>query len=413
MPATTAQRDEPVRQRSLREHNLGLVLRHVAASPRPVSRADLAGMTGLTKATVSALVDELLGGGLLAEVGPPPRAGAGRPPIGLAMPTQGPAGLGLEINVDYLAACVLDLTGTQRCLQVRRGDQRGRTPNRVLRDLSRLAIEVVGAAEREGLRVVGATLAVPGLVADGGVVRLAPNLGWRDIDIAGAARGAGIGVALKAAGLSVDNEANLAALAELHATPASRPSFVYISGEIGVGAGVVLDGRLMRGSRGYGGELGHVTIQPDGVVCRCGARGCLEAYANQDVLFRSAGLEAEDPSRRLEHLVELAEAGARPALRALTAVGTALGIASAGVVNLLDVDTVVLGGIYAPLTPWLAEPVSRELTSRAIAAAWAPVVVRASTLGTAAAVVGAAGSVIRTVRDTPAPWLARSATPAR
>ena len=411
MPATAAQRDEPVRQRSLREHNLGLVLRNVAASPGPVSRADLASITGLTKATVSALVEDLLGGGLLAEVGPPPRAGAGRPAIGLVVATNGPAGLGLEINVDYLAACVLDLTGAQRCLDVRRSDQRGRTPNRVLGDLSRLAAGVVAAAERQGLRVVGATLAVPGLVADGGVVRLAPNLGWRDIDIAGALRARAAGIGLTAASLTVDNEANLAALAELHASPASGPSFVYISGEIGVGAGVVLEGRLLRGSRGYGGELGHMTIQPDGAVCRCGARGCLEAYANQEVLFRSAGVSAEEPARRLERLVELAEAGARPALRALNRVGTALGIAAAGVVNLLDVDTVILGGVYAPLTAWLAEPLSHELTSRAIAADWAPVEVRPAALGTAAAVVGAAGSVIRAIRDAPAPWLTRSTPP--
>ena len=407
MSATAVQRDEPVRQRSLREHNLGLVLRQVAASPGPVSRADLAGVIGLTKATISALVDELLGGGLLAEVGAAPRTGAGRPAIGLVLAGHGPAGLGLEINVDYLAACVLDLTGTQRCLRVRRSDQRGRTPKRVVGDLTRLAADVVAAAERDGLRVVGMTLAVPGLVADDGVVRLAPNLGWRDFDVASALRNraADIGVSLAGTGLTVDNEANLAALAELYAARESRPNFIYVSGEIGVGAGVVLDGRLLRGSRGYGGELGHVTIHPGGVVCRCGARGCLEAYANQEVLFRSAGLEGEEPSRRLDRLVELAEAGARPALRALTDVGTALGIAAASAVNLLDVDAVVLGGIYAPLTPWLAEPLSHELAHRAITADWAPVAVRASTLGATAAVVGAAGSVVRGIREAPASWL--------
>ena len=409
MAATTAQRDEPVRQRSLREHNLGLVLRNVAASPRPVSRADLAGRTGLTKATVSALVEELLVGGLLAEVDPPPRVGAGRPPIGLVVAAHGPAGLGLEVNVDYLAACVLDLAGTQRRLEVRRGDQRGRTPKRVLGDLARLAAEVVAAAARDGLRVVGVNLAVPGLVTAGGVVRLAPNLGWREVDVAGAlrARAADIGVALTGASLTVDNEANLAALAELHAAPEPRPSFVYISGEIGVGAGVVLDGRLLRGSRGYGGELGHLTIHPDGADCRCGARGCLEAYANQEVLFRSAGLDGSDPSRRLETLVELARAGDQTTLGALTDVGTSLGIAAAGVVNLLDVDAVVLGGIYAPLTPWLGPPISHELAARAITAPWAPVAVRASSLGTTAAVVGAAGSVIRAIRDRPGTWLSR------
>ena len=324
-------RDEPVRQRSLRDHNLGLALRHVASSPTPMSRADLAGVTGLTKATVSALVDELLAGGLLAEVAPPPRTGAGRPPVGLTLTTKGPAGLGLEVNVDYVAACLLDLTGAQRQLEIRRGDQRGRPPGRVLSDLARLAAEIVRAADGEGLRVGGIAVGVPGLVT-GGLVQLAPNLGWRGVEVATAltTRLGSLGIGVADDQVTVDNEANLAALAELHASTQPRQSFLYISGEIGVGAGIVLAGRLLRGTRGYGGELGHVTIRPDGPVCRCGARGCLEAYANQEALLRRAGL---DPGSGVERLVELAERGGRRPLAALAEVGFALGVAAAGVVN--------------------------------------------------------------------------------
>jgi predicted NBD/HSP70 family sugar kinase len=404
--AANVDREEPVRQRSLRTHNLGLVLRHVAASPKPVSRADVAGGTGLTKATVSTLVDELLGGGLLAEVAPPPRTGAGRPAVGLRLATQGPAGLGLEVNVDYLAAAVLDLTGARRQLTLRHGDQRGRPAEAVLDDLAQLAGDTVRAAAGDGLRVVGAAVAVPGLVADG-VVRLAPNLDWRDVALAAALteRSDVLGVTLDEQTLSVDNEANLAALAELHASPQPRPSFLYISGEIGVGAGIVLEGRLLRGARGYGGELGHVTIRPDGAPCRCGARGCLEAYANQDVLLRGAGLDPTAPADALTRLVALARAGAHPALMVLEDVGSALGVAAADVVNLLDLDTVVLGGVYAPLARWLVAPVTREITERTMAAEFAPVTVRASALGTSATVVGAAGSVVRAIRDAPAPWL--------
>lgn len=406
----TNDRDEPVRQRSLRDHNLGLALRQVASSPKPMSRADLAGVTGLTKATVSALVDELLAGGLLAEVAPPPRTGAGRPPVGLTLTTTGPAGLGLEVNVDYLAACLLDLTGAQRQLEIRRGDQRGRSPARVLSDLARLAAETVRAADNEGLRVGGIAVGVPGLVS-GGLVQLAPNLGWRGVEVATAltTRLGSLGISVADDEVTVDNEANLAALAELHAATQPRPGFLYISGEIGVGAGIVLDGQLLRGTRGYGGELGHVTIRPDGPPCRCGARGCLEAYANQETLLRSAGL---DPGSGVERLVELAQRGGRRPLAALAEVGSALGVAAAGVVNLLDVDTVVLGGIYAPLSAWLAEPVSREIAGRSITSSWAPVTVRASVLGPTATVVGAAGSVVRAIRDTPARWLAQLMPPA-
>src|SRR6185503_13334962 len=108
-------RDLPIRQQSLREHNLGLVLRRVAGSPLPPSRADVAASTGLTKATVSSLVEELIAGRLVTELDPARRSGAGRPATGLVLRTDnGAAGLGLEINVDNLAACVVDLTGTVR-----------------------------------------------------------------------------------------------------------------------------------------------------------------------------------------------------------------------------------------------------------------------------------------------------------
>jgi predicted NBD/HSP70 family sugar kinase len=394
-----------VRQRSLRTHNLGLVLRQVAASSIPVSRADVAAATGLTKATVSTLVDELLTGSLLAEVDPAPRTGAGRPAVGLRLAAQGPAGLGLEVNVDYLAACLVDLTGAVRYHQLDRTDQRGRDPGAIFDDLTGVIARAVNAATAEGVLVAGAALAVPGLVADG-VVRLAPNLDWRDIDARAelVARAPAAGCALTAETVTVDNEANLAALGELHAGDEPHPSFLYISGEIGVGAGIVLDGQLLRGARGFGGELGHVTIRPDGPRCRCGARGCLEAYANSEALLGSAGLDRTDPITRL---AALARAGAHPALMALEAAGSALGVAAADVINLIDVDTVVLGGSYAVLAPWLADPIGREITDRVLTAQWAPVAVRASMLGETATVVGAAGSVVRAIRDAPSGWLAR------
>ncbi|HEU5108128.1 MAG TPA: sugar kinase, partial [Micromonosporaceae bacterium] len=147
----------------MREHNLALVLRHVAASPRPVSRAWIAGATGLTRATVSALVDDLLGGRLLTEVEPAPRAGAGRPANGLTLAVDGPAGLGLEVNVDYLAACVVDLSGDVRQRLVRPGDQRPRTPDEVFADLAGLAAKARDGAAAEGLRLAGLAVAVPGL----------------------------------------------------------------------------------------------------------------------------------------------------------------------------------------------------------------------------------------------------------
>jgi predicted NBD/HSP70 family sugar kinase len=385
--------DAPVRQASLREHNLGLVLRQAASAARPPSRADIAAATSLTRATVSALVDDLIAGGLLTEVEPAPRAGAGRPAAGLVLSDSGPAGLGLEINVDYLSACVVDLAGTVRHRDVRHADQRPGRPGQVLAEVAGLAADARAHAEREGLTLAGAALAVPGLVTPTGLVRLAPNLGWRDVDVP-----AGL-AALDGLPVTVDNEANLAALGELHAGPAGPASFLYVSGEIGIGAGIVLHGTLFRGARGWSGELGHVAVRPDGPACRCGARGCLEQYAGQEAIIRAAGVD---------DLVPQAETGNPAVLDALAGAGAALGVAVAGVVNLLDVEAVVLGGIYAPLATWLRPAVEAEIQQRVLTTGWSPVDVRPSVLGADAAVMGAAGSVVRTIRDHPARWLARA-----
>jgi predicted NBD/HSP70 family sugar kinase len=202
--------------------------------------------------------------------------------------------------------------------------------------------------------------------------------------------------------LTVDNEANLAALGELHAGPAGPASFLYVSGEIGIGAGIVLHGALFRGARGWSGELGHVAVRPDGPACRCGAQGCLEQYAGQEAILRAAAVGGTDDLRAG------AEAGNPAVLAALASAGTALGVAVAGVVNLLDVEEVVLGGIYAPLAPWLCPAVAAEIHHRVLTDAWSPVDVRSSVLGGDAAVVGAAGSIVRTIRNHPARWLARA-----
>lgn len=378
----------PVRQSGVRAHNLALVLQTVAKHPAPISRAAVAGYTGLTRATVSALVDDLVAGGLLIELDPPPRTGAGRPAAGLALAPYGPAALGCEINVDYLGVCVVDLTGAVRHRLVEHADLRPAGAGAALDGLVRLTARARTLAEADGLVLAGAALAVPGLVTATGQIRVAPNLGWQDVDAPALLRAA---PALADLPVTVDNEANLAALGELRAETDAPESFVYVSGEIGIGAGIVLDGLLYRGVRGWSGEIGHVPVYPDGRPCRCGAHGCLEQYAGLEAILREAGVPALD---RI----------AAP----LRGAGAALGLALATVVNLLDIDTIVLGGGYARLLPWLREGIEAELRDRVLTADLAPVTLRAAELGTDAAMRGGADLIIRAVRDDPAVWLGRA-----
>jgi predicted NBD/HSP70 family sugar kinase len=357
----------------MRAHNLALVLQTVANSPDRPSRAAVSTATGLTRATVSALVDDLIAGGLLTEHEPAPRVGAGRPAAGLALAPDGAAGLGLEINVDYLSACVVDLTGAVRHRFVAHADQRPLTAAEALAELGRVAGQARQAAAANGLPLAGAALAVPGLVTADGTVRVAPNLGWQDVDAPALLRAV---PALADLPLSVDNEANLAALGELRADHGGEQTFLYVSGEIGIGAGIVLDGVLYRGGRGWSGEIGHVTVYPDGRPCRCGANGCLEQYAGQEAMAADAGLAA-----------------------------AALGIALSAVVNLLDIGVLVLGGAYAPELHRLRAGIEAELHRRVLTADLAPVTLRAATLGADAAMRGAADTVLRAVLDDPASYL--------
>lgn len=407
----------PARQAALREHNLSLVLGHIA-DRGPASRARIAAATGLTKATVSSLVEMLAGAGLVTERGAEVAGTVGRPGRPVALSAGGPVGIGLEINVDYLAACTTDLAGVVRQQQLVVEDMRAAGPRAVLARAAPVLRRAVADAEAAGRQVAGVAVAVPGLVETGtDIVRLAPNLGWRDVPVLDGLRATGVPHDLP---LRLDNEANLAALGELWCGGHGElDSFVHVSGEIGVGAAIVVGGRLFRGLRGFSGEIGHLPVGVLGPstaarqVCACGASGCLEQVAGQEALLRAAGVEARPsttigrPEGAVAELVAGAQAGDPRVLSAIADAGRALGTGIAAVVNLVDVDTVVLGGMYAVLTPWLLDPVRDVVSRRVLGAPWAPVRVLPSRLGGEAAVRGAATAVVRDLISDPTAYLSR------
>ena len=399
---TRSDRPRPTDQADVRRHNAALVLESVKVDG-PLSRARVAARTGLTRATVGSIVDDLLEAALITEQGTRSPTGIGRPGTDLAINPGGGAGIGLEINVDGFAAVVVDLGGRVRHRVSRAGDQRGRAASSVLRSAAKLIDDAMAAAYDEGLTVRGIGVAVPGLVELGEqIVRVAPNLGWTDVPVV--ERLKQYAVTAWPDSIALDNEANLAALGELWSGDhGGADSFVLVNGDVGVGAGVVLDGRLHRGSRGFGGELGHLTVAPDGPECRCGARGCLEQVAGLDWILRQAGVR--DAPRSGEDAVapllsRLADGDER-AVNALHAAGESLGVGVAALVNLFDVDTVVLGGVFAPLFPWLDEPLSAVVRRRVLSARWAPLHITASRLGRDAAVIGAAQAPLQTLLADP------------
>ena len=389
-------------QTTVRRANLGVVLAHVAAQGT-CSRAEVAAETGLTRGTVSSLVGELLDLELLAETGEPQSPGrVGRPGMALRLGERIVA-IGLEINVDHLSVSVEDLAGGVRVERRQYRDNRGARHGAVLDRLAKLATAALDEARDESLTPAGIAVAVPGLVdARSGRLLRAPNLGWSDLDIA-AELCERLEVDLP---ITIDNEANLAALAE-HWRGAAQGlrSFVCVFGEIGVGAGIFVDGELFRGSHGYGGELGHMTVDRDGLPCACGNRGCLETLVGQEAIARRAGLTGHDGARTrsvTDELVRRARAGDPATLDSVRDAGAVLGTALASTINLFDLDGIVLGGAFGPLAPWLVDEVRAALAEHLLSAAWSTCELRTSTFGEDAAVRGAAALVLRRVLT--APW---------
>ena len=395
----------PARQQLLKQHNLALLLRQIAASENQ-TRAQLATRTGLTKATVSTLVDALMEARLVTERDPE-RGLIGRPGSPLALNAVGPAGLGVEINVDYVSACVVDLTGAMRWQMTSANDNRLVRPQVVLKQAARMASRLWDKARAAGLTVSGLGVAVPGLVDFEGVLHRAPNL--RELEGVAVAEVLSEMIARPLGFLYCDNEANLAALAEhWFGGRDELADFVFVSGEIGVGAGIVIGGELFRGVRGLGGELGHVTVDAGGLPCSCNSRGCLETVAGQEALLRAAGLWLNDTGNRAQAadaLVDRALAGDEVTLDVLAKAGSALGVALASFLNVLDLPSVVLGGLYAKLAPWLIEPVTSELSERVVNHSWTSTEVVVSSLGAEASVKGAAAMTVRRMIDDPAGML--------
>src|SRR6478735_3462671 len=356
-----------LRQASLRHANLALVARTVLAADTPPSRADVAAATSLTRSTVSRLVDELVAGGILDEVesvvGGPGRPG--RPATPLRASRARVAALGLQVGVGQLAARLVDLSGAVLAERLVTDDLAGSRPGPVLRRLRTLATRVLDATP-DGCRVVGAGIALPGIVdVAAGRLLSAPNLGWEDVTPA-----PGLAAALGDLALRIGNEADLAAHAYAHPAPGrdhEPRDFLYLSGEVGIGGAVVVDGEVMAGRHGWAGEIGHVCVEPDGPPCRCGSTGCLEQYAGRLALLDAAGL---DPSTSPVEFARRARDGDEQARAATRSAARALGVALAGVVNVLDIPTVVLGGHLAQVGDLLTPEVEEILGRRVLSGRW-------------------------------------------
>ncbi len=388
-------------QASLREHNLSIVLREVLDKPGRTTRAKIAYAVGLTRASVSGLVEQLIRGGLVRETDPEVVDRAGRPGVRLVPAGDTLVGLGLQVQVDSIAVKAVDLTGKVLAETHRARDLRDVSAREALAEIVALAGPVVEELVGRGLVVAGACLSIPGIV-DGTVVRFAPNLGWVEVDVLPALRELGVET-----GLEVANDADLAGLAETRArrlatsSPQREQSFFYVVGGVGIGGAAIVAGSPFEGVHGWSAEVGHVCVDPEGPPCGCGSNGCLETYAGKHAIMRAAGLPLNDP---IDALLEAVETDPRAAA-AVDRAADALALALSAVLNLTDVDIVVLGGIYRTLHDRLHDRVAEVLDRRVLTSRWAPLTVEPARTAGDASLMGAALRVLERVVDNPAVWV--------
>ena len=338
-------------QESLRQINLSAVLTHLRQNA-PISRAALAEMTGLNRATITRLVRELIEHGFVRETGFQSMS-AGRPSILLQLNPEAGCIIGAEIEVKFGSVILTDLAAHVIWREeVDFGDHD--EPETVLNSIAQLVRKAFSKAEEKKRHILGLGISLPGLVdVSSGVLLFAPNMRWSEVpvkewlekefDIP----------------IYVDNKANMAALAESYFGSARDSEYVlYINITAGVGSGIVLNQRIMAGVSGLAGEVGHMTINPDGPKCNCGSYGCWETYVSALAVFRRVrecilqGEESQlsevvrDGFERITIplMVEAARNGDRVALESLEKTGYYLGVGLANLINTFNPQKVVLGG---------------------------------------------------------------------
>ncbi|MET0930597.1 MAG: ROK family transcriptional regulator [Aeromicrobium sp.] len=379
----------PAGTEHVRRQNTGLVLRSLRADG-PATRTELARRTGLAQATVGTIVAELEQGRAVTEDGTLPAdsapAGRGRPGRPVTLTGDTIIGLGLEVNVDYVAAVAIDLAGRVVVVETRPVATAGRPPS--ARELVDLATDVRSQLMTGGRSVVSTTVAVPGLVAhDNRTIAWSPNLGWDGRTLAAELEAAFGGDCPT----TIDNDANCAALAEAsHGVATDVQDSLYLTGTIGIGAGIVRRGTLMRGGAGFAGEVGHMPIGDPAALCGCGRHGCWEASVGLRAMLAAVGMEEEaTPLRTATAVAERAATDER-VRAALETLGLDLGRGLATLAAVLDPAAIVLGGYFVPLGEFIVPAARAVLAERLPSAGLHLPEVRLSSLGIHAAALGAA-----------------------
>ncbi len=348
------QNNQTADQDSVRKVNTSLVLNALRLHA-PISRAELANITKLNRSTISNIVSVLIDDGLVLELNAM-ESKIGRPGIALSLRPEGGAVIGVEIGVGSISAILTDFVGTI-LWRDRKDFSLKSTQIEVVSVAEGLISQAVAFAESKKLNILGIGLGAPGLVnVEKGELLFAPNLGWRDVPLR---------LMLSQRfhlPVYVENEANLGALGEYYfGVGRNVENIIYLSSGVGLGGGLIINGQLFKGGRGYAGEIGHIQRDPQGEKCGCGRQGCWETQVGPRAVLQRVkrSIEADPKSRisgdadmNLENLtfnqvVDRALKGDRICRSAMEKVGENLGSGIADLANIFNPDMVIIGGAFS------------------------------------------------------------------
>ncbi len=341
-------------QQVVKKNNKALVLQLIMEK-EPISRADIAQVSGLNKATVSSLVNELLEEELIYESGPGESSG-GRRPVILHFNKIAGYSIGIDIGVNYILCVLTDLKGN---IVIEKNQTVHTTSYATTIEIVKEMIQSL-IAEMPSSRygIVGIGVGVPGIVNIEGTVLLAPNLGWKNIQIKKDLED------VFHVPVIIENEANAGAFGEQQfGIGQNYQNIIYISAGIGIGVGIILNNELYQGKNGFSGEMGHMIIDINGKPCNCGSRGCWEVYASEQALLEKAG----ENSNSLENLIQLANSDDKNAHNLFTEIGAYLGYGINNIINTFNPDQVIIGNRLSMAKDWIEQPILSTIENHSLA----------------------------------------------
>jgi predicted NBD/HSP70 family sugar kinase len=380
------------------------VFEHVRAAGR-AARADVTRALGISGGSVTTLTSDLIGEGFLREVeGPAPggQGGRGRPPVALEVVPEAGRVVGIKLSDERHSAVLTDFAGNHLADATLPTPPIRKTLDQVLDETGQLIDALLAAAGRDLADVTAVGIGLSGLVDhETGVVPWSPLLTATDVPLKSAVE-ARFGVPVH-----VDNDSNVLTLAELwFGAGRAMSDFAVVTIEHGVGMGMVLGNRLFRGTRGMGLELGHTKVQLDGALCRCGQRGCLEAYLADYALAREASTalgrnprNMQSPQAMLETLFGEAKAGNQAALSIFRRAGRYLSVGLSNVIQLFDPELIILSGERMRYDYLYAEEVLAEMRGLGLPANRPPVRVEIHAWGDLVWAQGATALALSAVTD--------------